>query len=498
MPTEAPVAGAVGVVAFAVLLAALALLMLRTARRGGILAPVVVGLALRLGVVGVAHFISIDLGQNGFFFHDDRAYWIEGVRIGHFWGAGEFVNPARTEFSGSSQYGYWVLIATTVLAAGSSMIAAKLVNVLISAATVVVVAAICRDVFGTHAARVGAWVAALNPLLIWWAVPILKEATVAFLVAAAILCALRIGRGAPYALSLGVLIGCLALTRATAALAIGVALLAALVYAAYRRREVIRWSRLMARGSAILAVTVAVLMVLEWKTSSLQGFSATLDTVSAGDPVTETGFLPLDAMLSFLQPYPWYFDVASESWYRALYPGVWILYGLLPVALIGVWRLARRPELFLLVGTTLIIVALSAIAFGEAFRQRSSVEPLLLVLAVGGMTSWRLALLLAAGAIGFAGLVAAATVDSTIVGVGALALAATLALCSRLLPPGGLPDELPPSPMMVAFRSLSPVPEAEVEVGAPEPARVRSTAPVRGGAALRSAPSPPGSPQGGR
>jgi hypothetical protein len=118
---------------------------------------------------------------------------------------------------------------------------------------------------------------------------------------------------------------------------------------------------------------------------------------SVADRMTETyrlngvSEIPARIVRSFVSPRPWVFsDVGAEGWYRALYPGMWVLYVAYPLAALGAWRMRRRPELLLIGICILAVLAVHAVLSGSGVRQRSTVEPLLAVLVVAACPSWRL------------------------------------------------------------------------------------------------------------
>jgi hypothetical protein len=144
--------------------------------------------------------------------------------------------------------------------------------------------------------------------------------------------------------------------------------------------------------------------------------------------------VPVDVARTLAMPHPWVFDVASRSWDRALYPGMWLWYAFLPMAAVGAWRLRRQLDVVLLAVPTVALLVLNALLVGAAFRQRSTIEPLILVLIAAGFTSWqRLALVASAGLL-VAGASAMfqthAQLVAALIAGGALALVAV----SRILP----------------------------------------------------------------
>ncbi|MEA2442782.1 MAG: hypothetical protein QOJ12_74, partial [Thermoleophilales bacterium] len=173
---------------------ALLLVLLRGARDHGILAPVAVGLGVRLAVMLVAHGGSTSLGDGGFFYLDDQTYMRGATRLAHLWAQGSLPDPGRYDVVGTHLFGYQFLVAVLFGLGTTSVVLGKLANVLIGAVTVYLVARIAGRVLGEQAQVRGAWLAALAPSLVWWSAPLMKEAVVTMAIALGVFAATTLPR----------------------------------------------------------------------------------------------------------------------------------------------------------------------------------------------------------------------------------------------------------------------------------------------------------------
>jgi hypothetical protein len=431
--------------------AAIALAVARRAKAIGVLAPLLVGFGLRLVVMLVAHFGSVSLHDHGILFVDDRTHFLGAKLLAGMWSAGNFQDPVSVHVLGTFQFGYAALVGAVFTLGTSSILLGKLVNVLLGTATIYLMARVAGNVLGERARVRAAWIAALAPTLIWWSAPLLKEALATTLVLLAILAITELPR--PSALGmLAVALASLVVVRTAAVLALVVAGAVAVIIAG--RRSEGRWlSRpVVVLGTAVGAGLLAVVLfvshgnVLHFYDQYHTVVRRMIHVYQGSDPSR----VPFDALKSLVTPLPWVFDAETKNWDRGLYPGVWVLMCSLPLAALGAWRLRRRPEGWLIFLTILTAVTANAFTSGFVFRQRSMIEPLVLLLALAGARSWRMAGTVAAGALGIVAVVAALNRGSPVVGVAVAVPAIALALISRRLPSEPF-DEPPPSPMIASF-----------------------------------------------
>jgi hypothetical protein len=407
----------------------------RSARALGILAPLGIALLLRMLVAAVAHLLSSD----GFLYLDDQGYAAVGWRLAEAWRNGALADPTSYEYGGSVSAGYFAFVGVLFTGFGQHALLAKLTNACLGALLVVPTARVADLLVGRRAAVWTAWGVALCPTLIWWSAPLLKEQLTALILLAGLAAALWIPRA-------GALVGAFLAVAALATLrlsaALGLAAAIAVVGFARARDPVRRLSG----QSLIVGVVGAVgLLVIVTKGDPQTFVSAYRDTAQSMLDTYQGGSLlsaPVDVGRAFVAPYPWVFDADTANPNRALYPGMWAWYLVLPVSGLGIVRLRRQPAaLALLVLPILSVMVLSAAASGAVFRQRSSVEPLLLILAAVGAADLRSAGF--AAAVGLMGVAIGGAVQShsPVLGGALLIAAGAIALASRRLPHSGGPLE---------------------------------------------------------
>ena len=260
---------------------------------------------------------------------------------------------------------------------------AKLVNVLFGTATVLIIGLIAREVLGQGAHRRAAWLVALAPGVVWWSAPLLKEAFVTFLTAAAVLAALKLPRAAGY---LAALLVALALTRISLVVVLVVSLIVGLLLAARKADRVIRWrSAMLVALSASVAVAAFLVLASGGRpVGFIDAYRSTIDQMIEIYQGSNLAAVPADALKSLVTPIPWAFDEATRNWDRGLYPGMWFWYLAYPLAALGLWRLRRRPELALIALPIVLSLVLGALTSGFLFRQRAPIEPLILLLVCRG------------------------------------------------------------------------------------------------------------------
>lgn len=123
--------------------------------------------------------------------------------------------------------------------------------------------------------------------------------------------------------------------------------------------------------------------------AALDQYTATIRSMLDLYGGTGPGDWVLGVVRSVSAPLPWVFDERARSWYLALYPGMWLWFFLLPTVLNGVRRLRLTATMIFLGITIASLIVMSSITAGFTIRQRSAVEPLVVVLAVAGLESWR-------------------------------------------------------------------------------------------------------------
>jgi hypothetical protein len=433
-----------GTVAYFVALSAGTGLVLKLGARDGILLPLMVGLALRAGVMLAAHLVSVGGGEHGFLYVDDIGYADDGRLLAAHWSHLQFVNPVGFAYAGSYEAAFPTLVGVVfTLLGGESLLAVKAVNVLLGTGTVLLGTLVVATVFGPGAQRRAAWILALAPGLIWWSAPMIKEALVGFLVMAATLTCLRARSLSPLMLA-GLLIAATVFSRATAAIAVFVAAAAVMVGLLVHHRHRVNLGRDSALAVPVLTLVLGALVVSHgrpgYAASSLAHTAENMFRTYQGGNL---GHLPVDVLKSWVSPYPWIFTAATHTWDRALYPDMWVLYAAAPTVIYGAWRLRHSPEGWFVILVIVVFSIANSAASGFVFRQRSSAEALLVVPCIAGLRVPRLAARLAAASVGLVALPAGLHERSAIITLVILAAAAAVALASRLLPEAVLDDTDP-------------------------------------------------------
>ena len=447
---------------WAALLAAIGAVVLgvgRRAARHGILAPFVVGLGLRLVVMGIAHAGSLSLGDKGIFFLDDESFRQDAAVLSGAWRDGQTPDPTDYDVLGTYQVGYQLYLALIFTLGTSSVLLAKFVNVLVGGVTVYVVGRLGGEVLGERAKACAAWSAALFPTMIWWSATLMKEALATLLLALGLLAVTRLPSPRAVAL-LAAALAALIIVRGPGvpALAIGAGVGVAVAgYGAEGRvlsRPLIRFAVMLVAG-----VTVGVLLVSRGEFRAYyHHYESVLGVMFHALQGADLTRLPYDAVKSLVTPLPWAFDPGTRTWERMLYPGVWVLLCALPLAAAGAWRLRHRPEAWALIATAATSVVVYSATSGFAFRQRSMIEPLILLLALGGMTSWRMAARSAAAALGLVMVVVAVHSRSPWITLAVAGAAGALLVLARRLPSTHL-EPVRESRMVAGFReSMGPDP----------------------------------------
>jgi hypothetical protein len=462
-----------GIVGWSVLLlavGAVARVVIRRARALGLLAPLAVGFLLRLAVMLIAHIGSLSLGDHGLLVVDDQTYLNGGVLVSELWRGGHTSNLTQPDVLGTYQLGYQLFLAAIFTLTTPSVLLGKVMNVLFGTITILLVGILGGRLLGERARLRAAWVAALAPSLVWWSAPLLKEAGATMLMMFALIAITYLPRPRALAL-LAFVIALFMVVRGPAAFALVAGALLAVAIAGRKTertwvsRPLVTYLTVMLTGFVVLVVVVSRGNVVSLYHQYEFVVNNMIDAYQGNNPVR----VPYDAVKSLVTPLPWVFDARTTSnWDRSLYPGVWVLICALPLAAMGAWRLRTRPEGWALVGTAATVLCINAFTSGFVFRQRSMIEPILLLLALAGARSWQMAARCAAATL--AVFAAVAGVQSRSPLVVALVLIAALAvfLLSRRLPSEPF-DELPPSPMVANFESAL---AASPPVEGPLPVRV--------------------------
>lgn len=378
-----------GVIVIAVLWLAASAALLAGARRQQLLAPVLVALGLRLAVMLAIQLASVSAGDGGFAFLDEKGHLAVAAELAGRWEAGNLTSPRAV--SGSYQAGFDTVLAGVFLLSGPDLVVGKLLNVLLGTGVVLLAAILARDMLGSGAARPTAWLVAVLPTLVFWSATGLKESLTGLLLLLCLLLVTRLRRpGARVALSLGLL--ALVLTRGLSAVAVVAGAVAALTYGVVVNRHRLSFRSLALKAMVLLLCAALLLTVLTRGSPadlvlSYTGSAERMFRIYQGGTPWS---IPEDLVGVFFSPRPWAFDEgAAQGWYRALFPGTWVLYVLVPFAALGAWCGRKRPEVLLVVVCALAFLLLHASISGSGVRQRSGIEPLLAILVVAAGPTWR-------------------------------------------------------------------------------------------------------------
>lgn len=387
------------------------------ARKAEVLVPVLIAAALRLAVVIVVHLVSVARGDGGFLYRDDRAYSAIGERLSVGWSEIGWVNPTAFEFAGSYTVGYPMVVGFVFFLIGPHALVAKLLNAFFGAFSAVIAARIAGELGFGHRKRLVAWAVALCPTMLWWSGMLLKEELAAMLLLGAIFAALRLPRW-PAAIGLALCLTALAQTRMPGFVAAVVAVLAIAAIGLLRRDRAALSVGLRTIGAIGIAVGVFLMGFSAGSPGESVAAYAQIVTVSEGPRVSDGGAtrpdespvsirFSRDIITTYVSPYPWVFDDNTETADRGLYPGMWFWYLILPSVLAGVVALRRNIVALAALVVPVTTFALSGVLLaGIQFRQRSSIEALLLILAILGTARLDVAAYRGAAALALVALVA--------------------------------------------------------------------------------------------
>jgi hypothetical protein len=390
-----------GYVAYAALVVAAAVFVVRAATRRSLLAPVLVAMGVRLAVVVVVHAVSVHNGHGGALYLDDAGYAKVGWQIAHAWRSGHADEAYFTEgVNASGSPLYYDFVAAIFFLVGRSMLAVKLVNPILGGLTVLLAGRLAGKVIGRKSERPVAWLVALVPTIVWWAAPMLKEQIVMALVLATLVAAADLPRPSAIVWT-SLLVVATAEFRFTFAIALAIVLVPWLIFVAVRKSESALRLVTAALGAAVLLAVVAVLLpTAGHPTRAPHVYSDTLTRFRStyeGSVESEVGrhvytafgpFHVLPGMLRMLvSPRPWALTQVPFDWYQPLFVGMWAWYAIWPLALLGLWRLRRKPLAYLLAGFVIVALAAYGITEASGTRQRSALEPLLAIFAVAGASS---------------------------------------------------------------------------------------------------------------
>ena len=298
--------------------------------------------------------------------------------------------------------GFYYLLGGIYWLLGPHAAAGLAVNATLAAAIVPIVTDTTRRLYGPSAARYVAPLVVLLPgFLLWWS-QLLKEAGIAFLVAVAANCAVRLTERASVAALVGVAasLAVLFTFRAWVALVMAAGLVLGI---AIGKDRLLSGLGAGLGGASLLAVLVALglgysgyrtavntdfeeadVVRKELATTAGSGFDADADVST---PLAAARYLPRGLLNFTFGPFPWQLRSARQL---AVVPDMVIWWWLLPSLWLGLRarRLARRRSLALLLPaiTASFLLSLSIGNFGTVLRERQQVIVLILPLIALGLS----------------------------------------------------------------------------------------------------------------
>ena len=334
-------------------------------------APVAVGIALRLAVASA-------IGGRALF-PDEVGYDRVGRMLASAWHAHDSIDVASASVAGTRDIGYFLFVGAIYYVV-PSLLVLSLCNAVVSGFSAYFAGRIGEH-FGVGSAA--AWLVALYPTAIFWGSTGLKDGLLATLFLASVALAFE----GP---SLRVLAVSVALISATflirpvlagMAMCIQIAALAPIVVRAHHGRVV-----------ALLGLAGFAWMVVNVGLPAYHAEQATATAVAGGVAISNLSLSGL--VRGLLGPFPWSYGPGVSAVGEAQYPGQVMLILLLPAACVGGWEALRRGTFTMraVVGACFfyILIYQSVSEFSEGFfRQRFDVELILLILAAYAFKSRR-------------------------------------------------------------------------------------------------------------
>jgi hypothetical protein len=346
------------------------------------------------------------LAPGGLILLDDRAYDEQARYMASGWSLPNLAYAASD--LGTSHTGYPILLGSLYGLLGPSVTSAKFLNAFFGALTVPVTYSLAIEVCGNrNAARTAAWLTAVFLYDAMWAGFLLKDSILLCLFTTTVLCLVRFGkthRLTPLVAGCGLLL-LLQLFRFYSVAVLALAGLTGLVVFATRDR--LPRSLHGRIAIAVLGVGVAAAggwLVMVHYGDAIDTFSAYARAIEHFDAsgYTLLRFTPdlafvqqfLKAALVYqLGPFPWVFSGVGLG--ILFYPGMYLIYALLPFCLLGFGKLARELDgcrAFVLAAWLLhAVVEIFMYQAGE--RQRITVDALFITCAAVGWSGrsgkWR-------------------------------------------------------------------------------------------------------------
>lgn len=376
--------------------AALALTASRRSRNREVILAFLVAYGIRVLVTLFIYWYS----PSGLFFLDDRGYDSQGSLLAAWPTLSISVMQAQI---GTFHIGYPLMLSYLYSYIGHSILSAELLNAAFGAATVPIAYLLAHEVTGDEGIARGAlWISAVFLYDIAWGSFLLKDTALLFLVTAAVLFGVRaITRRSVVAfVAFAAFVSVISVFRyyaaATLVIAFGIAVAAELM------NHVTRWQQRWVTFVVAAAIVAAIgWQVTVWFTrhTILGGQFAAQDI---SEDLYQAGYTPLvfspsldyvihvirAVLVYFLGPFPWVFYGIEKINY-IFYPGMYLLYILVPLFVVGLWHLIRelRPIGIFIASIILVHAGVEVYAYQGGERQRMMTDVLFILCAAVG---WRL------------------------------------------------------------------------------------------------------------
>jgi len=357
----------------------------------------VIGYVLRLLAIVLVHQISL----SGLIFADDRGYDEQARYLASDWSLSN-LNFASAEL-GTTHTGYPILLSTLYAFLGPSVFSAKVLSALFGALTAPVAFFLAVEVTGEQrTGRLAAWLAAFFLYDVMWAGFLMKDTVLIFLFTSALLACVKLAKQRSLAAAAAciVLFAALQLFRFYAIATIALAGLVALVVGVSQFDRLRSGRARLWLGAAAMAM-VGATVSLVWayygdSISVLAVYAKAIDQFQAV-PGGEYSLLQFSPTFSFIKdaakaalvyqlgPFAWIFSGVDLGGIL-FYPGMYLIYALLPYFLLGFGKMAREitpTKAFIL--AALILHAVAEIFMYQAGeRQRVMTDVLFVICAVVG------------------------------------------------------------------------------------------------------------------
>jgi hypothetical protein len=349
-------------------------------------------------VLGIAIWVFLQFALDDAYFHHETAkalvrHWAHGTPLPEILpGKGIFLYTMAAVYYGLGVHPEAMLV----------------VNAILAAALIPIMADTTRRLFGTSAERFGLPLFLLLPGLLIWTAVLLREAMVLFVLSVTINVAVRLSQRVTFRRFAALILSVVTLAgfRISVALAVGLGILAAFAASAPNGSTRVRWLAALGVASVLGILfgqqvydrVIGVDLEKVHAIRSVHSAGATSGVDPTGDvstPGNAALFVAAHLLESFAGPFPWQIGTLRHT--LAL-PDVIVWWCLLPVLFAGIrWGMRRLgPRVLILLlpaAATQVMLTVSFGEFGTLIRQRpQAFLPLLPFIAFGlseRLAGWR-------------------------------------------------------------------------------------------------------------